>query len=82
MTRIALIAALVLTGSTASANYGDVDMQIENAKFDAPTLTQVLVQPEAQVATAGTCRLSQEHLVSVPADFVSEPGISMACLEQ
>lgn len=80
MTRLAMIATLILAAGPALANYGDVDMQIADLKSETVSFAATLTDPAHQRVAGDTCQLTFDHLVSIPAEFIAQPGVEMACL--
>lgn len=80
MTRFTL-ALITLTAATpAFANYGDLEMNIDELSPQVAMISQPLLTPSYVVATEDTCTLPSDHIVSVPVTFTSETTTEMACL--
>jgi hypothetical protein len=82
MTRIAALTALMLSGTPALANYGDIDAQIEAVQLAAVYVAQPQVQSTTDIAAANACTLPFTHIVNVPAQFETAEGVEVACLEE
>lgn len=74
------IASLAIVASPALANYGDADTQLDILTPEIVVVSQPLMTPSHVVATAATCPLPSDHMVSVPATFTDADHIEMACL--
>jgi len=73
---------IICAAAPATAHYGDTDLQIEAVKLEAISTHVALAEPNRFDAKAGTCPLSQDHLVIVPTTFDQEADLQMACVAE
>lgn len=82
MKALGLMVSLVVLAGPAAANYGDIDTELAELLPTKVSVAQPLQTPSNVVASADTCALPSDHLVSVPDSFSVSGATEMACLTE
>jgi len=82
MKHLPLLALCALVASPASANFGDIDEQIEEAKAEIVYVAQPLTYQDRIAAAEESCGLPLTHIVSVPETFEPAAEAQVACLAE
>ncbi|MEL6570635.1 MAG: hypothetical protein AAFQ64_03190 [Pseudomonadota bacterium] len=77
-----LMASLVVLAGPAAANYSDIETDLAVLLPTKVLVTQPLQTPSNIVASADTCALPSDHIVSVPDSFSVSDATEMACLTE